>query len=263
MQRQVSAAMTATVHQPATVALQVAASAAYELTESLEVHVDGVAQVPRELLAPHGARLHVVDAPAGKMSVRYSATIHGTGEPEVADEVDLLHYLRPSRYCESDTLSPTARAKFAGLAGAEILPAVSSWVGTRLSYVPGSSQPTDGAVQTMLARQGVCRDYGHLVVALLRALDVPSRLVGVYAPGLDPMDFHAVAEAHVAGAWHVVDATLLAPRSTLVRVATGADASDTAFLSAYGGVVDLDELEVTAVVDSLPDDDIHQLVSIG
>ena len=77
------------------------------------------------------------------------------------------------------------------------------------------------------------------------------------------MDFHAVAEAHVAGAWQVVDATLLAPRSTLVRVATGADASDTAFLSAYGGVVDLDELEVTAVVDSLPYDDIHQLVSIG
>ncbi|WP_454295956.1 transglutaminase domain-containing protein [Salana multivorans] len=39
--------------------------------------------------------------------------------------------------------------------------------------MPGSSLPTDGAERTLLARQGVCRDYAHLVVALLRALDVP------------------------------------------------------------------------------------------
>ena len=57
----------------------------------------------------------------------------------------------------------------------------------------------DGAVETLLGGQGVCRDYAHVVVALLRALDVPTRLVAVYAPGLSPMDFHAVAEAFVEG----------------------------------------------------------------
>ena len=70
-------------------------------------------------------------------------------------------------------------------------------MGSRLNYVPGSSDPIDGAVDTLLAGAGVCRDFAHLVVALLRAVNVPARVVSAYAPGLDPMDFHAVAEAFV------------------------------------------------------------------
>ena len=78
------------------------------------------------------------------------------------------------------------------------------------------------------------------------------------------MDFHAVAEAAVDGVWRVVDATLLAPRSSLVRICTGRDAADTAFLSSYGGEAMLLESEVTAVIDgNLPSDDITELVSIG
>ncbi len=157
------------------------------------------------------------------------------------------------------------RLEFAGiLQPAELLPAISSWVGTQLSYVPGSSRPTDGAVQTLLQRQGVCRDYAHLVIALLRALDVPARLTSVYAPGLDPMDFHAVAEAAIGGVWYVVDATLLAPRRSLVRICTGRDAADTAFLSSYRGNVELLDLEVWAVVNGdLPDDNVGELVTLG
>ncbi len=134
----------------------------------------------------------------------------------------------------------------------------------RLAYVSGSSEPTDGATETLLAAQGVCRDYAHLVVALLRALEVPARLAAVYAPGLDPMDFHAVAEAYVEGAWHVVDATLLAPRQSLVRITTGRDAADTAFLSSYRGDIELQTVEVAAWVDGdLPMDDIHGLVQLA
>ena len=80
-----------------------------------------------------------------------------------------------------------------------ILGAVSSWVGRQLVYVSGSSLPTHGAVDTLLGGRGVCRDYAHLVVALLRARDVPARVAAVYAPGLQPMDFHAVAEASSTG----------------------------------------------------------------
>jgi transglutaminase-like putative cysteine protease len=109
----------------------------------------------------------------------YSASVEGTNAPMATSEADLLRYLRLSRDCESDSLVPTARAEFAGLAGADLLRCVSSWVGTRLSYVPGSSLPTDGAVRTLLARQGVCRDFAHLVTALLHSLDVPTRLVAV------------------------------------------------------------------------------------
>ncbi len=86
----------------------------------------------------------------------------------------------------------------------------------------------------------------------------------MYAPGLSPMDFHAVAEAFVEGEWRVVDATLLAPRQTLVRIATGRDAADTAFLDNHKGAITLNKLVVTAVVDGAhPRDSIDELVSIG
>jgi transglutaminase-like putative cysteine protease len=137
-------------------------------------------------------------------------------------------------------------------------------VGHRLNYVPGSSDPIDGAVDTLLAGAGVCRDFAHLVVAMLRAVFVPARVVSVYAPGLYPMDFHAVAEAFVDGQWRVVDGTLLAPRQSLVRIATGRDAADIAFLANHKGAIMLNKLEVSAVVDGdLPRDSIDELVSIG
>jgi hypothetical protein len=102
------------------------------------------------------------------------------------------------------------------------------------------------------------------VVAMLRAVNVPARVVSVYAPGLYPMDFHAVAEAFVEGQWRVVDGTLLAPRQTLVRIATGRDAADVAFLDNHKGSIMLTKLEVAAIVDGeLPKDSIDQLVSIG
>ena len=112
--------------------------------------------------------------------------------------------------------------------------------------MPGSSDPIDGAVDTLLAGAGVCRDFAHLVVALLRAVNVPARVVSVYAPGLYPMDFHAVAEAFVEGQWRVVDGTLLAPRQALVRIATGRDAADIAFLDNHKGAITLNKLVVTA-----------------
>jgi transglutaminase-like putative cysteine protease len=109
----------------------------------------------------------------------------------------------------------------------------------------------------------VCRDYAHLVIAMLRAVNVPARLVSVYAPGCSPMDFHAVAEAFVDGQWRVADATLLAPRQSMVRIATGRDAADTAFLDNHNGNIVLQNLMVTAIVDGdLPRDSVSELVTL-
>lgn len=265
MRRNVTARINLTVTEPAELVFAVAVSSEYApATETLTVTVNSEPVEVAELLDQHGTRLHNVKVATGDLVLEYEASIDGEVEPQPYDRADLIRYLRPSRYAESDALSPTAGAEFRGIVGAaELLASVSSWVGTRLMYVAGSSLPTDGAIRTLLGRQGVCRDYAHLTVALLRALNVPARLVAVYAPGLDPMDFHAVAEAFVDGAWHVVDSTTLAPRSTLVRIATGRDAADTAFLTVISGRIELGPIIVTAVADELPADDVTQLARIA
>lgn len=268
MTTHVSAHLSSTVEVEGTIVFAIAVAQGTFVEESLVMTLDGAPVEPDELVAEHGTRLHRLVAPPGQLVVDYAASV--TGETAVSatnpaapiDEVDLIRYRRPSRYCESDTLTRIAQEEFIGLTGVDLLTAVSSWVGTRLDYIPGSSRPTDGAVSTMLAREGVCRDYAHLVVALLRALGMPARQVAAYAPGLTPMDFHAVVEAYVEGAWHVVDATTLAPRQSLVRIATGADAADTAFMDVLSGVVTLDRMAVTATSDALADDDLDQLVQI-
>ncbi|PZU49171.1 MAG: transglutaminase [Microbacterium sp.] len=265
MQRTVTSRIVLDVTEEADLVFAIAVSDAYvPASETLSVALDGASIEPRELPDAHGGRLHRLTAAPGQLVVEYEATVDGTVGPLGADETELLVYGRPSRYAESDALAPTAAAEFGDIENpVAVLTAVSSWVGTQLSYVSGSSLPTDGAVRTLLGRQGVCRDYSHLCVALLRARGIPARLVAVYAPGLSPMDFHAVAEAWVDGAWRVVDATTLAPRSTLVRIATGRDAADTAFLNVMSGRADLVESTVTATADSLPGDDLDTLVSIG
>ena len=103
--------------------------------------------------------------------------------------MELIRYVRPSRYAESDRLLPTAYAEFGGLQGEELLHAVRNWVFSELRYVSGSSRGTDGAVETLLNRRGVCRDFAHLAIALLRSKNVPARLAAVYAPGPDPDGF--------------------------------------------------------------------------
>jgi transglutaminase-like putative cysteine protease len=231
-------------------------------SERLSIVLNGTAIEPREIVDRHGSRLHSLVSDAGRMTIEYSAEVAGQAEPAAIDELDTIIYLRPSRYCESDTLLPTARSEFSGIRGLELLAAVGAWVREKLYYVPGSSRVTDGAVGTLLARQGVCRDYAHLVIALLRALDVPARMVAVYAPGLRPMDFHAVAEAFIDGQWHVVDATGLAPRQSLVRISTGRDAADIAFLTNHWANLTLRDLKVLAIADVLPIDDPKRLVEI-
>lgn len=260
-----SAHLECVVIDPIDIVLSIAVAAGPERRdETLSVTVDGLAISVDEIDDHHGTRLHRSQAvPTGLLVVDYNAVVTSLAEPADVQPVDLVRYLRPSRYCESDRLAPVARAEFAGLAGGELLKAVSTWVGTHLGYVPGSSRPIDGAVATMLAREGVCRDFAHLVVAFLRACDVPARLVSVYAPGLSPMDFHAVAEAYVDHRWTIVDATCLAPRSTMVRIATGRDAADTAFMSNSGGSVILTGMEVVAYTDRrLPYEQVHDLVQL-
>jgi transglutaminase-like putative cysteine protease len=267
MRRLVGAQLDVDISAPTTLEFQIAVAAHLntQVFESSSFVLNGKPITPTEISGVNGNRIHKFEAPVGNLNVEYAATIVGQTDPAPVAEYDLSMYLRPSRYAEADkffwfllqpnSVSTSIRRRCWKMCRR-------GWA-TRMNYVPGSSDPIDGAVDTLLAGAGVCRDFAHLVVALLRAVKVPARLVSVYAPGLSPMDFHAVAEAFVEGQWRVVDATLLAPRQSLVRIATGRDAADTAFLDNHNGAITLHDIAVTAIVDGdLPNDSIDQLVSI-
>jgi transglutaminase-like putative cysteine protease len=253
-------------------ALAPSTSAGEILSERLNVTSDGGGPPPSvgELAGPDGSRMHVVRAGAGNLLISYAASVGPAPPREVAapgaepDEaagglvdVDSIVALRQSRFCPSDALAGFAVGEFGRLEpGTDVAAAVADWVFERIAYEPGSSGPFDTSVDTLLSGAGVCRDFAHLTIALCRALGVPARLAAVYAPGLSPMDFHAVVEVRRGGHWEVHDPTRLAPRSSLVRIATGRDASDTAFATTLKGTIELTTQSVFAVVDgNLPLDD--------
>jgi transglutaminase-like putative cysteine protease len=274
--RTISCDLVFSVTTPAEIVLQIVAAdtAGQVLDESLEVHTnDGVPIPPTVVRDPYGARLHILQGDVGRLSVAYRARIEATAMPrplgpppgdERSAEYERQIYLRPSRYCPSDHLIGFAVAQFGtGPNVAARVAGITNWIRQRIGYVPGSSTVHDSAEDTLLTGMGTCRDFAHLGIALCRATGIPARFVAVYAPGLSPMDFHAVFEAFENGRWYVYDGTGLAPRSSLVRIATGRDAADAAFAATVSGSADLESMEVSATVGtSLPRDQFSLLVQL-
>ena len=87
------------------------------------------------------------------------------------------------------------------------------------------------AERTFVDRAGVCRDFTHLGITLSRALGIPARAVSAYALQLAPPDFHAIFEVFLENNWWLIDPTRLAPIEGIVRIGSGRDASDIAFLT--------------------------------
>lgn len=226
------------------------------LRERLEITLDGEPLEPAEVLSENGTRLHdITTSRGGLLLIDYEADaehrgLFAEGQRDATPD-ELIRYTRQSRYIPSDVLLPSCYAHFplgdfpaeepAMLAGA-----IATWVYSELAYVIGSSRFTDDARDTYMARRGVCRDFAHLTVAFLRSRSIPARVASVYAPGLRPMDFHLVAEAYYNGRWNVFDSTRLSSTDTLLRIATGRDAADTAFLSTLKGSLSLKKLTVNA-----------------
>jgi transglutaminase-like putative cysteine protease len=259
--RQVSSSLQLDVTTDADLLFSVAVAEGHPRSaERLEITVDGTPLAPTEVTDLHGTRLHRVTAPRGRLELTYAATV-GPADPSPVLPTDDIVYLRPSRYCDSDRLANTAYSHLGTTAGQELVEKARQWMLGHIVYAPGSSGPADGALETYLHRQGVCRDTSHLLIAFLRARGVPARLVAAYSPGLQPMDFHAIVEVLLDGAWWVVDGTGLASRPDLVRIATGRDAADTAFLTVLSGTADL----ITMAVDArnpaglTPDDGVRRV----
>ena len=104
-------------------AVSVARNAGYSsLNETLSV-TSGTDHVPvTELSDHHGGRFHYMEfAEPTEVTVEYTATVSGLAVPEEPNRMELIRYVRPSRYAESDRLLPTSYAEFGGLQGEELL----------------------------------------------------------------------------------------------------------------------------------------------
>ena len=195
----------------------------------------------------NGNRFVRLDAPKGLLSVNYHAQVELVHAvvPLYLEEVpmtavpdEVLRYLMPSRYCESDVMSRAAQQLFGHLSpGLSRVQAIANWICESIDYLPGFTGPTTTAQDVFVHRAGVCRDFAHLGITLCRALNIPARLVVGYVYFVEPpQDFHAVFEAWLEGRWVLFDPTRMAPMDRLVRVGTGRDAKDVAFATIFGGV---------------------------
>ena len=149
---------------------------------------------------------------------------------------DAIRYLMPSRYCPADEFQNFVAAEFGDSSGGERIARMRDWIFERFRYVPGSSNAQTTALDTFVQRQGVCRDFAHVMITMARASAIPARFVSGYAPYVTPPDFHAVAEVFLEGTWHLVDATGMAASNQIARVGVGLDAAETAFLSSFGQI---------------------------
>ncbi|WP_067789268.1 transglutaminase-like domain-containing protein [Paraurantiacibacter namhicola] len=154
---------------------------------------------------------------------------------------EAVQYLFDSRYIPADRFQNFVTEEFGSSTGGAQVLAMSDWIGSHLSYVPGVSNANTTGMDTFVERQGVCRDYAHVMIMLARAAGIPARYVSLYDPGVTPQDFHAVAEVFLAdpgvkdgGAWHLVDPTGMADPAHSVKIGVGRDAADVSFLTSFG-----------------------------
>lgn len=198
----------------------------------------------------NGNRFLRLNAQAGTFKLHYQAQVAlvrpsstaGLAEVPVQALPDqVLHYLMPTRYCESDLMGQQAQALFGNLPpGIGRVTAIAQWLQANIAYEVGTTNGTTSASDVYAQRTGVCRDFAHLGITFCRALNIPARLVVGYVRFDEPpQDFHAVFEAWLGGRWVLFDGTGLAPVDKLVRIGTGRDAKDVAFATMFGPPVQM------------------------
>jgi transglutaminase-like putative cysteine protease len=198
-----------------------------------------------------GNRYMRLRAGPGILTLTYAATVdlnHQFVEPTQIAEVpvrnlppEVMGYIYPSRYCQSDRLLNMAASEFGRLPqGYGRVQAIEEWVKSRVTFTSNSSNSKTTAVDTLIERVGVCRDFAHLMIALCRAVNIPARFAtGTdYGadPGLGPPDFQAYVEVYLGYRWYIFDPSGTGIPMGFVRFGTGRDAADVAFATIFGSV---------------------------
>jgi transglutaminase-like putative cysteine protease len=191
-------------------------------------------------------------APAGGVTLFGSALVRDSGLPDVvnpaAEQVpieklpdDLLLYLMPSRYCETDKLTDTAWSLFGNTKpGWERVAAITEFVHKHVTFGYEHAHHMKSAHDVYEQKSGVCRDFAHLAVAFCRCMGMPARYCTGYMgdigipPEPSPMDFSGWFQAYLSGEWYTFDARHNVPRIGRILMGTGRDAADVALSTSFG-----------------------------
>jgi len=200
----------------------------------------------------YGNRCSRLVAQAGRLQLRGGALVADDGLPDpvlpslVQQPVqdlpeEALLFLLASRFCESDLLSDVAWSRFeAAPKGWGRVQAICDFVHQYVRFDYGRTNPTKSALQTFESREGVCRDFAHLAIALCRCMNIPARYCMGYLSdiGVPPphtaMDFAGWFEAYLGDGWHVFDPRNNTPRIGRILIARGRDAADVALTTTFG-----------------------------
>lgn len=202
-------------------------------------------------------------APSGHFSIHTSAEIETTDVYDIASgapfvEVqqlpdEILPFLYPSRYCESDRFTEMANSIVTGrVAGYDQCTAIVEYIHNTIRYTPGFGQQIISAAELNQIGSGVCRDMAHLGIACCRALSIPARMVVGYLEGLQPMDLHAWFEAYVGDRWYTFDPTQTDLQRGRIAIAFGRDAADVAIYTQFGNPVELVKMYVNVERIAIP-----------
>jgi transglutaminase-like putative cysteine protease len=199
-----------------------------------------------------GNRCMRLVAPEGDITLHSEFLIDDTGR---LDEVvldakqhevhelpsDVLVYLLGSRYCDTQRLGDMAWQTFGSTQpGWPRVQAICDFVHDRIVFDYQKASPTRTAFDGFNDREGVCRDFAHLAIALCRCMNIPARYCTGYLgdigiPPVDyPMDFSAWFEAYLGNRWYTFDARHNIPRIGRILMATGRDATDVALSTGFG-----------------------------
>jgi transglutaminase-like putative cysteine protease len=117
---------------------------------------------------------------------------------------------------------------------ADAVVAASNWAHSELAYVPGTTGVHSSGLDALREGKGVCQDFAHLTLILLRSMGIPSRYVSGYlhpkkrAVVGDTIDgqSHAWVQAWTGGWWNYDPTNATDINEQYISVGVGRDYGD-------------------------------------
>tara|TARA_R110002124_G_scaffold100107_5_gene246601 strand:+ start:20785 stop:21684 length:900 start_codon:yes stop_codon:yes gene_type:complete len=237
---------------PLLMALSVHSSFDGRLIGEDRVRAQPAGEMPvHEYIDQFGNRIARLTAPGGPLKLWSDCVVEIDGEADLQSPKaeqqdvqnlpdDVLRYLLPSRYCDSDNLVNAAWPLFSGYStGWARVQAISQFVHDHVTFGYQFGRANKTASEVYREKTGVCRDFAHLTISFCRAMNIPARYASGYlgdigVPYSGPGDFCAWLEVYLGGKWHTFDARYNVPRAGRVLMVRGTDAADVAMITSFG-----------------------------